>query len=669
MKLFKTTIFAVLALATAALTGCTDDDDYSIGSASPGAYFPNTNETSVRASSKETVYEVPVCRTSTDAPSTYTVVSSVAPSEPGITIPSTVSFSGDALETTLPITYTSDVELSKIYDIVLKLEGASDYGNDTQTLEFQVASPLLTKVWDGSVPAGQSEDGTQWPAVQGTCTGTCTYYYDALDWGDDPGLPIYKVYDEDNPNSYDIVIQHWGYDVPLTITVPDDRVRDEEGNVIVRLYPNGFGDDISGGSYGETYVKDYDYYYAEYGYSSSGITSTFNPETGVIELAIIYYCSAGIFTDGYDTIQLDGYPDYSVSAEYKGLYTNTSDEKFAVATFNTGANVASVKAALVATTDAQTAYDYVVNDGSGVQEVEPGTDVNALFPVSKSGTYLLTAVSYDAAGDAQGYDMQKVVIDFGSSEEEDDPNAWTELGEGAIAEGWGLARYVSQPTNYAFTVTIRQSKENPTLYSIVAPFSSESYALNKYGYNSCTKKRNIEFTLDNGYIEIMPQLSGIAFDDVMSGSEMVIFNYEGFIRQINEDAGYEPENQDILDVLVKNDIPTSSIDEDGVITIPVSPFSFASMDEINDYSWQTSAGEAVECPTYILMPETSASTRHKVAARALAHPKAVGLSKAITAKAIVAKRVAKDLHSKYSKTRVYKLQNGVRPTVKRIRRK
>lgn len=639
MKSIKYILATVLTVfATAGFTSCSDDDDYSVGQASEGAYFPDGLATSVRASNRTTVYEVPVYRTSKDAPSTYTVSSNLYPATDGITIPSSVSFSGDATSTTLPITYDPDVvDQSQVYSIILKLDNASTYGKSELSFELQVAAPLQTVVWDGSIPEGQSADGTTWPAVQGTCTGTCTYFYDTLGFGTDAGLPIYKVYDEDNPHSYELVVQHWAYDLPLTITVPDDRVRDDSGNLIVRLYGNDFGADILDGGYDNTWVADEAYYYEYRGWQYEPEDCTFDAETGLITLPVFYYVpDLGYITYGYDYIQLAGYPDYTVSVTYQGLYTNTDDLTYAIGLFTAGSDVKTVKAALVATDDQYTALSYVLSGGEDVVDITPGTDVRELFRVKEAGSYMLVAVSYDSTGTPQNCAFAEVNVSIDLDPDVYDPADWNVLGTGTFVDGWIMPAALSEDadyTDYGFDVTISQNKENPNLYIMLQPFGS-SYPLTQYGYNESNKKRNIKFTVDGDYIEVLPQACGF-LSSYLGGVEIMVMNYEGYVAYMNADT--ELTADEVHFILNRAGVPYTEIDEDGVISIPYSPFCFVGYD-VDTYSW----GDVAET-TYIVMPsedggedggEDAASARRRTNAKALAHPQFKSLSQMYAMKAV-----------------------------------
>lgn len=637
MKLLKSSILAALAFAVT-LTGCSDDDNYSIGAASPGAYFPTTNETSVKALTTTSVYEVPVCRTSSSDPETYNVTAHVYPETTGISIPTTVSFVGDALQASLPITYDAAVAgVGTVYDIVLTLDNSSSYGNATQEMTFTIAAPTQTVPWDGSVPEGTDAAGNVYPAVEGSCTGTGTYLYNACQLGTDPGLKINKVYDPENPHTYDLVVEQWGYNVPFTISVPDDRVRNEYGEVVVRVFPNSFGGDLiseltgaDDGTYGLTYVADYQYYAPLIGDTGdySGYSS-YNPETGVITMLVAYYCSQGYVALDYDYFNLDGYPDYTVSAEYKGLYTNTAGEVFAIGTFTAGSDVASVKAAIVSTTDQQTALNYVLADGDDVQTITPGSDMRGLFSVTKSGSYIIAAVSYDSAGEAQNAAFATARIDLSSAE--DDSDDWKVLGTGQLVDGWFLTAFGVDPTSYPVDVTFRQSKTDATKYQMVAPYAASSNILVAEGINQCTTKRNIEFTLNGDYVEILPQLSGFLYSRI-SSEEFKLMNYEGYLAALAAQEEVELTPADIQASLNEYGMPLSAYDsEEQMIEIPDSPFCLGS--ELTIRSW-SNGGQAVTENSYICFPETSAAARHKVRAKMVAAPKVSGLSKSIKAKMV-----------------------------------
>lgn len=629
MKLLKSSIFALIAFATAALTGCSDTDDYSLGSASPGAYFPEGLTTAVKASTKQSVYELKVCRTSTDADATYAVSSTIYPATDEISIPSSVSFADGELETTLPITYNPDaISKSDVYDMIVSLDNASNYGYAEHQFTFQLQAPTQRVVWDGSVPEGTSSDGTTWPAVEGTCTGTGTFYYNCLDLGTDPGLAIYKVYDPEEPHTYDLEITPWyADDVTLTINVPDDRVRNEYGEVIVRVPEVNTTDTY--GSYGDIYMSDLETYVNNGNFASA---SSFDATAGKFYLATVYYVSAGIL--GYsedssllDIFQLDGYPDYTVAVEYTGVFTNTSKETFAVGSFTTGADVASVKAALVATSSASEALQYVLQGGDDVLSVATGTDVSAMFPVSDSGSYILAAVSYDASGTAQLSDYATVKIDLsaGSDDNTSDAADWKSLGTGEVVDGWVLPNFLKEGYDYtslAYAVEIQQSKTDENLYRLVAPFNTEEYLLVQAGYNDFSGSRNVEFSIEpmdgSYFVSMRPQLSGFYFSQFAS-EEIAVANMEGYYVNSYEEKGEDLDTAKLLAYLEQEGEASTYDAEDGLVTLTTPLIGVGSK-----YYY------AEVC--YIAFPTSSQAARHKARAKSVAKPRIHGITKSIKAK-------------------------------------
>lgn len=622
MKLLKSSIFAALALAVT-LTGCSDDDNYSSGQASPGVYFPQGLDSKVTSSTEASVYEVPVCRTSADDKSTYEVSYNIYPKTDAISIPSTVSFSGDAVNSTLPITYDAEaLNQDDVYAIVINLSDASSYGDAAYSFSFQVSAPLVTELWDGTVGD-----------IKGQCPGTGTWTFSQLDA--EENYKIYKVYNPDKPHTYTLQITNWcnflddSYSgVPLSIEIEDDTQLDEYGTVTVRVPAVSLGTDIIGDG-AATYVGDF---YAATGNSKYANYSYFDPATGTLYLALAWYSSAsGIVASGYDYLQLDGYPDYTISAAYKGLFKDTDDNFSAIGTISTGADVASVKAALVLTSDQQAAAEYVINGGSDVIDVTPGTDVYAQFPVSKSGSYLLTAVSYNSAGVPQNYACATAVIDLNSKDADD--TEWKTLGTGQFADGWFLTAYGYDATDYLFDVTIRQSATDPTKYQIVEPYTTSENILVQYNTNSSTAKRNIVLTVDGDYVEMRPQLSGY-LNTNMSTNELMIMNYEGYYAYVNDANGTSYTAADIQAQLTADgiDLSTCSSDEDGtLIEMPLSPFCKSG--EVSPYHWRNSSGVSVTQSSYVILPGASAAARRKVSAKMIAAPKFTKLSTSIKVKA------------------------------------
>lgn len=637
MKLFKSSIFASIALA-AALTGCSDDDKYNVGGASNGAYFPEGLEESVEASNEVSVYNIPVYRVNADSPSTYTVTSTISLYDgqdvtynpEGISIPSSVSFSGSELQTSLPITYDVDkVQQDVAYNITVSLSDASDYGDASYSFEFTVTAPKVREAWDGTI----TSNGVTY---QGRNTTGKATFYEQYAFGTaslsyeieyNPNIGKDKSFTVVAKNAYDYYDNNTGLD--FRIEIPDVNEVDENGWIICNVKPFGIG--YTHPTYGEeiycsdvyNYIKDDSRYDAET-IESWRTASAYNPETGTFYLMLIYYVSEGAFDNQYHYFQLDGYPECGVSVSYNGLYTDTEDNTYAIANISSESDVASIKAAALLDQTVPSELSKavkMVESSSNVQEIEPGTNVRGLFPVSEDGTYLILAISYDSDGVAQDFGYAYATISMGAGSD------WESIGNATYYDGWFLPCCTEDYTLFPFEVPLRKSKSEKGVYQLVGPYNNTRFpgaSINEYG----EIRRDITFTIvSNDYVEVLPQLAGVGTSKVAEGaSEFMIANLEGLYYSGGNSR------EDIAAYMDAKGYDRSVYDaDDNVVIIPIPYFSFDGGDQF--YIWN---GD-VDPITYIFFPEASESARAKVVAKSIAAPKITKLTTIVNKKASLQK--------------------------------
>ena len=97
-------------------------------------------------------------------------------------------------------------------------------------------------------------------------------------------------------------------------------------------------------TYGAVYVSDIVYYIDNIEGKTGSYEKypcTFNPETGLFSLNLIYYVGAGYFGQGVETFQLDGFKqyDYSITMTNKGNYIDLDKQDNAVIGFVAGTDV------------------------------------------------------------------------------------------------------------------------------------------------------------------------------------------------------------------------------------------------------------------------------------------------------------------------------------------
>lgn len=602
MKLFRNTILAVLGLAVAGFaTSCSEDHKYYPGEQSPGAYFENTLPTSYNASEANGVIYVQMDRTSADTQSSFDLVME----DPSglFTAPGSVTFEGANLTTQIPISFApgSLVE-GKEYPVKLTVKDASQYGSAEYSFVISIPDPMVTKKFGSGV-----------------------YVFNGCWSGQQRGLPATITYNEKNPDVVTMTIgvkgsedYGWGvYAGQLNVVFQDFNHPDADGNVYCTV-PEQF---VFTDDEGDVMVSDIGAFMATVGYDPADYAKEcyFNVNTGLLTLHNAYYLRGTTRWYGDKCIeyyQLDGYPDYSVSIDYRGALLAPDGSLQALAVFNTNAtDVAALKAVCVPGTDAQTALYAILGGADGVVDVPTGENVEQAFPLSGGGDYIIMGVTYDAAGTPQELDYVQFNVNVGTS---DDGN-WTDVGTADFADGWITAAFSRGGVpivveDEMFPVAIQQNQDDATLYRMVQPYGANfPIAAN----NAYPAKRNIEFTIDGkDYVCFMPQLSGFGTSNWKG--ELTIGNYTGFVREQNPEAS----NAAIANYIAsKNNEKLLSYFEDNIITVNMPMFGAPGIgDGTFGYNWKTIQ------PALLIMPEADAPARAKAKAARIANPTFRGIA-------------------------------------------
>ncbi|MDO5395593.1 MAG: hypothetical protein Q4F07_06475 [Bacteroidales bacterium] len=618
MKFIKSIIPALVAVLAVGFTACSDDDDYTAGAKSPGAYFAANLPKAVTETPDKNSFDVPVQRTAATDPASYEV--SVDDPSGLFTVPSTVVFDGESLSTKLTISYdASKVETDKAYPLTLTLKNASTYGNSVYSFTFTKALPMVRK------KAGPE--------------GLGTYTYNGLFGGDDPGLTVYYEYNENNPNYRIYYVENWGGGTTFQIIMPDASKINSDGTITVYVpvqdtyATNKDGDAV--------WVADYYHFWVD----TQGKTpeemapaldwSYYNPETGLFSLSNCWYIpgTTSWYGNNYEFLQLNGFPDYSVDATYSGIFTDPKGAASAVATVTSGADVNKVKTALVQAADEDAAIEAVEKEEvDGIQELKGGSTDNVLYPVSEDGVYYIVVVSYDGKGVAQNGLAVPVKIQLGKSD-------WAEWGQGVMCDSWVIPGY--KLTNGAgnpvtnedliFAVNLGKSTQEAGVYALLDPYG-EGFPLTASGFNSNTNATNVQFTIEGDFISFEPQYSGYTDDD---WGDLEIGNTEGMLVANNPGASVAA----IQAYMAQKGWEATYIDEDGFLIIPESLFGAPGIgDGSFGYSWKKSK------TTIIMLPGAPASAVAKMKAKAVAKPAIKGLSHTMANKAIGADRHQKQLN-------------------------
>ena len=321
-----------------------------------------------------------------------------------------------------------------------------------------------------------------------------------------------------------------GWDTFLTAST-------EDGGKVVKVEEQHFTDDPD---YGEVYVQD------TYSYTGSdqykGLTN-FDPETGLFTLNLVYYCSAGIFGNGNEFLQLRGYKDtnvYELTVTPQGQI-EVEGKDYEMVSFDF--------------TDAVTYVDYTVVEGELEEEevnavigkmtdpeqteytistLKSSQNVALTFP--GSGDYTVVAVGYNEAVD--GSIEAKCYAHASFSFKTFDPYAgWTAMTENALYVDDLIPTLVGGELPPAdMTVRVDKNDEFKGLYRITNPFADSEY-VEMIGA-SLAPFGSIEFAMLNDGRIYFP-ISGTG---ILDGSdEVTIASYSYFAMENGDDPAAIPD--------------------------------------------------------------------------------------------------------------------------------
>ena len=493
MKIKNIFSLALGLVIAAGFASCTDEPEYTPASQVAGmqVYFPETNPTKIDLEQKDSSFEIELAR-------------EVAHKEAGValavtgtnledyTFPKTVTFPAGEKSVKFAVEYKGsnlEYEVLDTFAITVNDEkNVSPYS--ISKYEFVAGVPAPWSAWISSkaewVAAGY--DAAAWPLGDAK-KATCDYTYSLYWAGVDPGLTIsYRQYLLD-PTVAQFKIDNWGSGVPLII----------DYNPVTHNCQVASQYCADNATYGAVTVSDISYWQGDDFYAS--YPCTYNPETGLFVLNVAYWVAAGSFGYGPETCQVAGFyiPDYSVDAEYLGIFTDKEQKAFAQIALN-GLGVDAEKAVALVVTAADDAS--AVADALAAGEVT-GTDLvagynNIAIEEGMTGELqvVVASVVEGAAMDVAAYKFEY----YGGG-----ANPWNSLGMGLYTDGIIPSMYKLSSETYE--VEILENNETPGLYRVVKPYGE---AWPHAGYNAETPADYFEIdATDAEGVLVMPQMLGV----------------------------------------------------------------------------------------------------------------------------------------------------------------
>lgn len=420
----------------------------------------------------------------------------IAPDTKSFDIPVTRANAGAAIS--VPVTVTADSLANTIFEFPATIEFAdsvaettytiavkegavieySVYHNITIDIEESMTSPYVKGSYSFAV--GAPEPWSEWTLIDkeaayvygiywsGTLSGAYVYYREYMLNDTDAQFLLPEM-----AGGYDLTInynrQTGACEVPL------QHVADNS-------------------TYGPVYVSDIPNYLLSPG-TYEDFPCTFNKETGLFELNVIYWVSAelgsnatGKFGNGVETLQLSGYEapvvaDHSFAMEFKGHYVDNSGNDNAVIKTSVGADIAQYLMTVIS--ENENAQETITGMLDGSVACDTLTEAGFYaYPITESGNYKALAITFDAEGNT--LDAYATDFEFYMAGQE---NPWVSLGMATYTED--LVTTFFNVENRSYQVEVRENKDKPGLYRVINPYGA-AYPYNEEGDYDTSKEYFIE---------------------------------------------------------------------------------------------------------------------------------------------------------------------------------
>ena len=490
-KIFRYAKIAVAALVTVAMAACTSDYEYDTPEALKGAqvYFSNTLPSKIEVNKESGNFDVTLSRQNTEGELTVPLMFTA--DEGNIyTVPSTVTFADGEATANIHITFNPDDLVYGNYvggtisfdaDNFSTPYGATSYQFKAGASAYEDVEGGKGKFRDGLISAlygievleydVQIQQDAHTPGIYRVVAPYCQKGWSGAN-------PWYTAFDENESNT----------DMIIDATDPDFVYIKGTFNTGVTL----------NSSDGVLSAISYVQYLLDKGNSLDLIKSEMPELFGTFKDGVftfpaksilLYFGSGGDLyygnTDGMLRVAMPGVvlKDYSVGVEYLGRMTDINDKDNAVFNLTFGADVTTVKYALVKEGEDLDKTASGIIDGS-VEATEISEAGRVEVPFEESGNYYLVTVSYEN-GEAKGADATPITLKSSKDAEEQ----FEEVAYGVFTLG---VEDISGPffpkegpmgcfleklggtSPYPSEATLLQSKSDPTHFRIT-PGLNEGY--------------------------------------------------------------------------------------------------------------------------------------------------------------------------------------------------
>lgn len=452
-NLFKNSYIALAVLALG-FNACTEEIEYSPAEnpVNEQVYFANTNGAQIDIALDAKSFDVAVSRAVAGAAANIDItVTADSLANTIFEFPETVEFADSATTAiyTVAVKDGAVLEYDVYHNITIAVDEslATPYGNHSYSFEVGVPAP-----WGEWAPIKGHEDGT--------------FNFSLFVSGSYPiGKVLYREHMIDQTRAQFLL--------QLTaIGANEDMIVDY--NKETHQCQVGVHYFLDNANYGPVFVSDMPHYPLQPGIPYDNYPCSFDPETGVMSLNLIYFISTelgssanGYFANGVETMQLSGYKqyDYSLAMQYRGHYVDNNGVDNAVISTTMGADVAQYLMTVVSADEDLNATVSGMLDGSVPCDTLSESGFYA-YPLTESGKYVAVAVTFDAEGNAlEPYTEEFEFFLVG----EDNP--WVSLGYASYTDDLVLPLFGNSPMTYY--VEVLENKDVPGLFRMVDPYGPE----------------------------------------------------------------------------------------------------------------------------------------------------------------------------------------------------
>lgn len=537
-KIFRYAKIAVAALVTVAMAACTSDYEYDTPEALKGAqvYFSNTLPSKIEVNKESGNFDVTLSRQNTEGELTVPLMFTA--DEGNIyTVPSTVTFADGEATANIHITFNPDDLVYGNYvggtisfdaDNFSTPYGATSYQFKAGASAYVDVAGGKGKFRDGLISALYGIEVLEYDVQIQQDAHTPGIYrvvapYAQKGWSG--SQPWYTAFDENESNT----------DMIIDATDPDFVYIKGTFNTGVTL----------NSSDGVLSAISYVQYLLDKGNSLDLIKSKMPELFGTFKDGVftfpaksilLYFGSGGDLyygnTDGMLRVAMPGVvlKDYNVGVEYLGRMTDTNDKDNAVFNLTFGADVTTVKYALVKEGEDLNKTASGIIDGS-VEATEISEAGRVEVPFEESGNYYLVTVSYEN-GEAKGADATPITLKSSKDAEEQ----FEEVAYGVFTlgvEDFSGSFFPEQgpmgcfleklggTSPYPSEATLLQSKSDPTHFRITP------WLIDGYDFDFTWNK-------ETGVISVSNNNSGVTGNE--AGEKVIVDDVATMIGDANASA-------------------------------------------------------------------------------------------------------------------------------------